>query len=293
MKKYALLVLILFLIGLTAPALQSAPVQVSVVPENAKWFIHIDVQKLAKTELKKAWLDKSLSDFKKEIAEIERRGQIDFFKDIAHVTVIGMGKDEAVVSFSGKWKKDHLVSLLKESESPREMRYGEYLIYNWGNEFGVFVNNKLVLISGSESSIKNVLDTVSGKIKNISASPALAGQLKSLAPENFLTAVSVKLNEMINSNDFPSAVLKNSKGAFFSVAEVGDKLQVALSLETDSYETAQNLSDVFKGLKSLLAMQNKVDADWNLVKSLKMNVQGSFFTLETEALVEEILRLIN
>jgi hypothetical protein len=234
-----------------------------------------------------------MNDFKDEIAEIERVGQIDFFKDISHVTVISMGDDDdAVVALSGKLKKNHLVSLLKKEESPSEMDYGQYLIYHWDDEYGTFVNDSLLMISEAETSLKAVLDTVSGKMKDISAT-ALASQLKTLVPGNFLTAASVKLNDMIEDDDFPSAVLKNSKGAFFSVAEAGNKVKARLSLEAESPETAKNLSDVVNGLKSLLAMQEKVDPEWGLIKSLKMNVQGSSFTLETEALIEEILELID
>ncbi len=293
MKKYVLLILILFIIAITAPAFAAAPLQTSLVPEKAAWFIHLDVQTFAKTQLKREWFDKQMNDFKDEIAEIERVGQIDFFKDITHVTVISMGDDDdTVVALTGKLKKNHLISLLKEEENPSEMDYGQYLIYHWDDEFGTFVNDSLLMISEAEASLKAVLDTVSGKMKDISGT-ALASQLKTLAPGNFLTAVSVKLNEMIEDDDFPSAILKNSKGAFFSVAEAGNKVKARLSLEADSPETAKNLGDVVNGLKSLLAMQEKVDLEWNLIKSLKMNVQGSSFILETEALIEEILELIN
>lgn len=293
MKKYVLLILILFLAAITAPAFAAAPLQTNLVPEKAAWFIHLDVQAFAKTQLKREWFDKQMNDFKDEIAEIERVGQIDFFRDIAHVTVINMGDDDdAVVALSGKLKKNHLVSLLKKEESPSEMDYGQYLIYHWDDEYGTFVNDSLLMISEAETSLKAVLDTVSGKMKDISAT-ALASQLKTLVPGNFLTAASVKLNDMIEDDDFPSAVLKNSKGAFFSVAEAGNKVKARLSLEAESPETAKNLSDVVNGLKSLLAMQEKVDPEWSLIKSLKMNVQGSSFTLETEALIEEILELID
>lgn len=292
MKKYMLLILILFLAALTAPVFAAAPLQTNLVPEKAAWFIHLDVQEFARTQLKQQWFDKQMSDFKDEIAEIERVGQINFFRDINHVTVISMGDDEAVVALSGKLNKDHLISLLKKEESPEEMTYGNYLIYHWEDEYGTFINDSLLMISESSDSLFSVLDTVSGKMKDISAT-ALASQLKRLAPGNFLTAASVKLNDMIEDDDFPSAVLKNSKGAFFSVAEAGDKVKAMLSLETDSPETAKNLNDVVTGLKSLLAMQEKVDPEWSLIKSLKMNVQGSSFILETEALIEEILELID
>jgi hypothetical protein len=293
MKKYVVLVLIMFLMMLTAPALQSALVQTSLVPEKAAWFIHLDVQKFARTQLKREWFDKVINDFKGEISEIENMAQIDFFKDVTNVTVIGMGEDDdTVVALSGKLNQDRLLFLLEEEENPRQMNYDKYVIYSWNDEYGVFVNDSLLMISESEVSLKGVLDTISGKMKDIS-STVLASQLKALSPENFLTAVSVKLNDMIDDDDFPSAVLKNSRGAFFSVAEIGSKVRARLSLEADSPETAKNMGDVINGLKSLLAMQEKIDGEWDMVKSLKMNVQGSSITLETEALIEEIIRLIH
>jgi hypothetical protein len=294
MKKRTILISFVFLMTILISQASASSFQTSIVPEKAKWFIHLDVEKFAKTQIKKELINKFNTDFEEEIEEIERVAHIDFFSDILSVTAIGLGEDEddAVIAFSGNVNKEHLLSLLKEEGDSEEIRYGDFLIYCWDHdEYGVFVNDNLVLISEDQNAVEQVLDTLSGKAKSISSS-SLGNQFASLSSAHFLVAVASDLSGMLeHEDDFPSVILKRSKEAVFTASEEGNKLRLRLSLQTDSPETASNLSDIITGIKSYLSMEEKIDPEWNLVKTLKMTVKGSLFLLESEATPEEFVKL--
>ncbi|MBD3415201.1 MAG: hypothetical protein GF421_12335 [Candidatus Aminicenantes bacterium] len=296
MKKMTIMISIAFLLAIMTPQAYPVSAQTSIVPEKAKWFIHLDVKKFANTQTKKEMMDKFNSDFEEEIEEIERVAQIDFFNDISNVTAIGFGEDEddAVIAFSGNLNKQHLLSLIKEEETPVEINYGKFLIYHWNHDdYGVFVNDNLLLISEDQDAVEHVLDTLSGKNKSISTTP-MGTKIESLTNDHFLVAAAADMSEMLeDEEDFPSVVLKKTEQAFFTASEAGNRLRLSLSLHTDSPETAQSLGDIITGIKSFLAMEEKIDPEMKLVKNLRMNVEGKTFFLESQATVDEFLKIFD
>jgi hypothetical protein len=119
-------------------------------------------------------------------------------------------------------------------------------------------------------------------------------ELESLIRAHFLVAAAQDLSEMLkDEDDFPSVVLKKSKQAFFSASEKENQMSLSLSIETDSPETAQSLGDIITGIKSFLAMEEKIDPEMKLLKNLKMNIKGNTFFLGSQATVDEFLRIFD
>ncbi len=295
MRKATILFLAFFLIALSSPGISGESLQTKLIPAEAKWLIHIDIEKFAQTELKQILEQNSENDIGREIMGIEKTTGIDFFSDISAVTVIGMNhdNDEPVVVFSGSLDKTHLLGLLKE-ESPNEINYGDFLIYNWDDdEYGVFASDNLLIISENRSGIEKVLDTFSGKGNNLSGSP-LERQLRALSKDTFLVATAENVSELLDEDDddFGALILKKTKSAFFSANEKNGKVMLQLDLQTDSSETATNMESMVTGLKAFLSMNEKIDPEWDIVKSLNVTVKGTSVVLESQGSVEELLNLL-
>lgn len=295
MKKYTIVILVSFLFVIPAALANAESLQTKLVPEEAIWLVHIDVAKFAKTQLKGILEDKTEGKFGKEIRTIEKTANIKFLDDISAVTAIGMANDEEpVIAFSGNLNKDHLLSLLKEEETPEEIQHGEFLIYNWDDdECGVFIHDRLVLISENRYGIEKVLDSFSGKGKSISGS-SLQQQLNSLSPMTFLVAAAEDVSKMIDEDedDFGAVILKKTEKAFFTAEEQQNELKLKLSLQTDSPETAQNMEGMVTGLKSFLAMHEKIDPEWEILKNLRISVKNNKVQLESESAYEELLHVL-
>jgi hypothetical protein len=296
MKKIIILSLVIFLMTVFLLSFNVESLQTSLVPQNAKWFVHIDIAKISKMQIKKYFTDKYDTDIEREILGIEKTADIDFFEDITAVTAIGFGDDrnEPVIAFSGNINKDHLLSLLKKEEVPDEIQYNKYVIYNWdGDEFGVFVNDRLVLISENRQGIESVLDSFSGKEANIS-STSLRSHLDKLSADTFFLAAADDILGMIGDedDDFGSMLLKKTKQAFFTATERKDRLNLKLTLEADSLETAKNMLEMANGLRAFLAMNDEIDPEWEFIKDLKIGSQGSTVVLESESSGEELLDVV-
>jgi len=297
MKKVIIFTLALFLLTVYLLSVNPESLQTSLVPQNAKWFIHIDVAMIAKTEFKKYFTEKFDTDIEREIMGIEKTAGINFFDDMTAVTVVGFGSDrnEPVIAFSGKINKERLLSLLKdESADLEEIRYDQHIIYNWdGDEYGVFVNDRLVLISENRDGIESVLDSFSGKADNITSS-SISALLEKLTPNSFLVAAADDISELLdeNDNDFGALLLKKTKQAIFTATELRNRLNLKLTLEADSPETAKNMLEMANGLRAFLAMNDEIDPEWEFIKALQIGSQGSTVFLESESSNEELLDVL-
>ena len=295
MKKIIIISLVLFLMTVFLLSFNVESLQTSLVPETAKWFVHIDVAKLANTQFAKMFSENYDSDIEREILGIEKTANIDFFKDITAVTAIGMdeGKGEPVIAFSGNLNKEHLLSLLKK-EKNNEIPYENHIIYNWdGNEYGVFVNDRLLLIGESEAGLKKVLNTYLGKEANI-LSTSLESELKSISSDVLILAVADDILGMFDEDDddFGSLLLKKTKRAFLTATERKDQLYVKLTLEADSAETAKNMLEMANGLRAFLAMNEEIDSEWEFIKALQISSRGSTVFLESESSSRELLDIL-
>ncbi len=296
MKKTSLIILTLMLVLLVSPGISGELLQSKLIPAEAKWFIHIDVQKIAQSDLKQILEENSGHDFGKEIMGMEKMIGIDFFTDISAITVIGINQknSEPVVAISGSLDKSHLLALLKEEETPKEFNHGDFLIYNWDeNEHAVFVGEDLLVFSENRLGLEKVLDTYSGKEKNFSGT-SLQKQLQALSPDTLLVAIAENISEMLNEDDddFGALILKKTESAVFSVEEKNSTVRVQVSLQTDSPETATNLESMVTGLKAFLSMDDKIDPDWEIVKSLKVSAKDKSVMLESQGTVKELLTII-
>ncbi|MEE8376928.1 MAG: hypothetical protein V3R45_01025, partial [Candidatus Aminicenantaceae bacterium] len=202
--------------------------------------------------------------------------------------------DEPVVAISGNLDKTHLLGLLKEEESLDEINYGSFLIYNWDDDaYGVFANDNLLIFSENRRELEKVLDTFSGKGKNFSSTP-LERQLRALSPDTFLVATAENVSELLNEDDddFGALILQKTKSAFFSANEQNGKVKLKLELQTDSPETATNMESMVTGLKAFLSMNDKIDPEWEIIKSLKVSTKDTSVVLESQGSVEELLNLL-
>lgn len=296
MRKTTIIFLAFFLVALFSPGISGESLQTNLIPVEAKWFIHIDVEKFAQTELKQILEKISDNDMGKEIMGIEKMTGIDFFSDISAVTVIGMNhdNDEPVIAFSGSLDKSHLLGLLKEEEDLKEINYDEFLIYNWDEDgYGVFANANLLIFSENRSGLEKVLDTYSGKGKNFSGT-SLERQLRALSKDTFLLATAENVSELLgeDDDDFGALILQKTKSALFSANEQKGKVKVQLSLQTDSTETATNMESMVTGLKAFLSMNDKIDPEWEIIKSLKVSAKDTAVLLEAQGSVDELLNII-
>jgi hypothetical protein len=292
MKKITVLIAILSLLILAPFVTGDESVQTSLIPDNAVWVVHIDVNKLSATQFKDL-LFGDHNRFQREVRKVERIAKIDFFKDIKGITILGMGvsDDNTVVAVSGRVNKDWLISLLGMEESLREIQYDNFTLYNWDRrEYGVFARDDLVLVGGDKYAIQNVLDTLSGKRKNISG--PLLSKLKEWPQDAFLMAAAEDISAIAEGDDIPSVVLKKTGMASFIAREKNGMVNLALSLDTESLETAKNVHKIVDALFVMASMHEDVRIDKSVLNAIDISLQGKVVRMEVNGAPEDLFRLI-
>jgi len=284
-KKSVFTMTLLFLLGVVfiIPA-KPASLQTSMIPDDARWVIHIDVEKFTSTRLFELLKQDETIGLEKKTLGISKMFKFDPFKDIMGITLFGIGKGEknTVVCLSGNFDKDHLLALLDMNADHRTFPYGKHTIHNWHHsQFGTFANDHLVVIANNEGVLKNVLDIISGKKKNSGASK-LVPYLGEIPKDAFLKAVIDNISHLVGADDV-STILKKTGMAFFIALERSENLTMKLKLTTDSPETAKNIQQIVMGFLALVKLkqnQEKTDPGLKFLDDLKVKLEGNIVKME-------------
>jgi len=279
MKKI-ILFLTAFLLALTLGLIGGSPardasLQLSAIPADAQWALHIDFQRLTSSamfkalggEHKMAMIQGKADDFFKKL-------QIDPEKDVKGVTVYGRGKEDedAVVALSGKFDRAHLTGLIKAETSHKEIPYGKHTIYSWDDdEFGAFADNDLILLGENEQTIKSALDAMEGKNRN-AASPLLARVLKE-NPNAFMVFAVNSISGLLGEHDKP-VILTKMKSAAGSLSEIGENLKLELNILSESAQVAKDVEAAIRGLVAMANLQLKESDAQAFAQAIKIAVDG-------------------
>ncbi|MEN6561459.1 MAG: hypothetical protein ABFD52_11855 [Acidobacteriota bacterium] len=301
MKKMASLIAALLAIALffVVPAFPGT-VPASVVPEGAKWVVHLDMQKFVATSLY-GCLEKS-GAFEVKSRKVNDWLQMDLTKDVTGVTLFGIelpqasGKNGAtVVAVAGKFDKKRILAMIAADTNNKETAYGSFTIYSAGHDrFGAFVNDGLVVLSESAEGLEKALDAASGKAKNY-AGTALSAALKDVPATAFVSGVLPDLGGL-GREIGRSKVLEKATGLFFLAQEKKDILQVRLQVTADSPESARNMADVAQGLMAMARLsedQESAAKIASLLEGIRFDVNGKVFKIEFERPSREIADLLS
>jgi hypothetical protein len=296
MKKAALLTAALLAVALfwTVPAM-AGPIPASAVPSGARWIAHLDMEKFVHTDLY-GYLEKS-GAFEIKDRDIKNWLKIDIPKDLTGVTVFGMGegdKDNAVVLVAGRFDKQALLAKIASTEH-KEIPYGGTTIYSGGDdEWGAFVNDKLIVLAESQAMIETILDMAAGKGKNFAGS-ALSDALKDVPADAFLRGVMPQLGKLAHGIG-NSKVLDQASGLFFLAQETSGNLMIRVQLTADTAENAKNIADIGQGLIAMGRMSqgqnNKMSEAMALLEGLQVKQDGKAIQLSFERPSKEIADLI-
>ncbi len=306
MKKAALVtfltvVAVALFAGLGASAAAGpSGAQMSIVPADAQWVMHLDMEKFVSSALFKLLSDvKGGPGIQQKAEQFAGKFKMDPLKDIRDVTVFGRARagEEPVVAVSGNFDKTHILGLLKAESSFKETPYGKHTLYSWeGEHFGVFVNDNLALITEKEADIKSALDALEGKTKNAPASPLLSLLKKesgkamiefALADIGGLTG---QVKDAGAAQALP-AMLTQMQSITGVVSETGDTLNMKIEIGAESDQVAQSIEQAIRGIIALLNLQFAGDAQ-PFTKGINIKSDGDRVRIDGSFLVPELAKII-
>ncbi len=295
MKKAIVILVTILLAVFFCCQLMAATIQKSIVPAEAAWMIHFDLEKFSSTQIGEYLLsEEGSSGLKKKNAQFRKKYQIDLLKDIDGITVFGLGagEEKLVASLRGNFNKNYLLGLLAEEDSHREIPYGKYTIHNWdSDEYGVFADENLVLMGPDEDALKLALDVIAGKKANISSSP-MNDYLKEIPSDAFFSAFVNDISSLAKGAS-KVFIIKKTESASFSLMEKGENLNLRLNFSAKTLEDAKNMENVIRGLIALVNMQlDEKKMGIQVPEDMKIETEGKKVRMEmnypTKALLDKV-----
>ncbi len=294
MKKAILIVGVL--LALVAFCLAAeVPFPKSIVPADAVWAIHFDIDTFLKTKIYAA-MERDMP-FKGFGVSREKISEIlggDITEILDKITVIGIGrKEEPVVCFEGNIPRERLLNLLKEEGDYETLSHGSSVIYHWDrNEYGAFIGDRMLLFSEDLDGMKDVLDVISGGKPSLKAQDVLAN-VEAQSAATPIVAFIRDLSALVGASGGP-AILNLIGTTFLQASEKGEDVLISLNLDTPSNDDAVQVEKVINGLVALASMEqgNRASAFNIDPEKLSVKVKGSQVDISLAYPVEGFVKLV-
>jgi hypothetical protein len=275
----------------------AASLQTSIIPENAQWVLHLDIEKFTSTRLFKLFLEKEDDKVLAGKNKIFEKLGIDPLKDITGITIFGSGKAEerAVVSLTGNFNKDRLLSLVKLVKDHEEIKHGKHTIYKWeSNQVGAFVNDNMLLMGKNENALRDAIDVIDGKQKNFKKTK-LISYLKEIPQGAFLQAVVGDISSIVGESR--PLILQKTGMTFFMALEKNENVNLKLKMTTDTAETAANIGQIINGFTAIAKMQVEgkevKEKALKVLKALTISVKGNVIEMGLIYPSEELIDFLS
>ncbi len=299
------LLLLAALLTLSRPAV-AGPLQPKQIAEDAKWMIHLDVEKLLTTQLG-GQLGRQVIDrhFAKPTRDLDQWG-IEFdWRDIHGLTAYGTDFDKTgnggavlVIDSSFDFTEalevviDRLAAAGSTEQPIEKLQKEPYAVYSAkGEAFGAAFNKRTFLLAKSRADLEKARSVLDGKARNLAAAKKAPKTLRET--EGFLFAAvtdgfqtKAKLPPQVSG-------LKSAQSGQFSAGEKADKVFVSLSLDTRDAESATKMQQVLQGLLALAALSQDANQELaTLVQGARVGGEENSVHVSLEIPSEAVLAKI-
>jgi hypothetical protein len=292
----------ILIIGLLLVAPGLAAAKSADIPGSAVWYFHIDLAQMRDEgpgQTVYSWLqDEAFSDVKEESG-------VDLDKELDSLTAFSLDGEGPVVLFQGKISqetKDKIMTFVatggdlepKKASGKTYFHFegtedGEDMDYSDSNVeiqlesledeawISLALKNK-VLITGSEEQMRAML----AKNGKIAGSGSHKGALLVLTAEKAMLQAGMNSASLGDDGDsgWDSNILRNTEQVAFLMAAAADMLALEATLITNEPEMAESLASVVRGLISLMAFSDDMDAEAiAMLQGTKVEAKGNSLSI--------------
>lgn len=291
------------------------------VPADARWFAHVDVEALKRSELFAALQSAHVDDFAglDGLSEFGELG-IDPLRDLRSIAVYCQDKnpEHAVLLVVGNAQVDEALSKLSSEPSYRAAELDGRRMHVWGEgaqSSYVCVarregsEDRLVVRAPDEASLRRALAVIDGRTPSLASAASSAGDKNVDQPRvrlvpskgSILYAAALGGLSELTEVDMASNVTRLCKQMLLDVGESQGEVHALLEMETRTDAEARQLQQVMQGGLALLALAQGSAEDPDLAKPLqdltnafRFTAQGSSvqceFRMAVSLLLEDLRR---
>ena len=284
------------------------------VPGSADWYLYVDLEKMKSEEAGKPvfdWLRDEVLD------EVKADAGVDIEKEIKSLTAFSVTGEGPVIVIDGDLStetRDKVMAFIAASGDISPLKASGRSYYRIGDEDGNLdyesgeVNIKLdslddgawisldvkdkILITGGEAQMKSLLAN-KGRVPRPGKSK---DTVLVLTADKTLIQAGMNTGNLSDDgdDDLDSKILRNTEQVAFLLAVVANKLAIEAELVTSEPEMAESLASVARGLISLVAFDDSMDAETMAVlQSTKIQAKGNSLNLSLAVDPNLVVRTIS
>ena len=300
-------ILKVFVIGLLLGFPVLAHADANDVPESATWYFHVDLEQMKSEEAGKAVYDWMADEV---FTELREESGIDIENELDRFTAYSLEGQGPVFLFEGsisQTSKDRLMTLIAAEGDLQALKASKHTYYRFAgtgdsdddDNSGIGTDNIEIRFDALQDeswismSLKNKVvltsseDQMKAMLKNggkIAGSRSHKGSLLVLTAEKTLLQAGMNSGALGDNSDgdsgWESNIVRNTEQVAFLVAAVANKLAIEVKLVTTEEDMAQSLASVVRGLISLVAFNDDMDADAiSVLQGTKVEAKGNSLSI--------------
>ena len=286
------------------------------IPESAVWYFHLDLE-----QMREKGPGREVYDWLQieALSEIKEEAGVDLDKELDRLTAFSMEGQGPVLLFEGNISqetKDKIMTFIAAGGDLSPLKASGKTYYHFaGSEEGEDVSygngdieidleqledeawvslalkNK-VLVTGSEEQMKSMLAN-GGKV---SGSGSHKGALLVLSAEKTMLQAGMNSAAFADDDDsgWDSNILRNTEQVAFMMAAAANKLALEAKLITTEPEMAESLASVVRGLISLVAFNDEMDAEIvAMLQGTKVEASGNSLSISLALAPELVVQTLS
>lgn len=285
-----------------AAVAQAEPLNLAQIPDDAKWFAHVDVDAMRDSTVVRQFYGTCLAkhDADKHFDRFAEHFGFDPRTDLHGITLYGskISKDEGVMIVSAAVDKQRLLQMAEKAPCHEVADYKDFKIHTWMHKkgkyehkvSGAFFQDDRMVFGSTVEKVQKALDVLKGEGAN------LAGKKDSpLAQEDPAGAIFVARAVDLAEAEVPckSPLLKQSKLLSLVKGEHEGQWFGKGTLVTDSPEVAEQVKQIIEGIGAMVLLQHGDDPEIrDLIHQYKLSVQNSTVTLKFQASAEVVVKQV-
>jgi len=286
------------------------------IPESAVWYFHLDLEQMREKGPGRGvydWLQMEA------LSEIKEEAGVDLDKELDRLTAFSMEGQGPVLLFEGNISqetKDKIMTFVAAGGDLSPLKASGKTYYHFaGSEEGedvtysngdieidleqledeawvsLALKNK-VLVTGSEEQMKSMLAN-GGKV---AGSGSHKGALLVLSAEKTMLQAGMNSAAFADDGDsgWDSNILRNTEQVAFMMAAAANKLALEAKLITTEPEMAESLASVVRGLISLVAFNDEMDAEVvAMLQGTKVEARGNSLSISLALAPELVVKTLS
>lgn len=287
------------IVTMGATACLAGPLDWKVVPADAEWVIHVDVERIVKSTLLEAV--SGAIDLDGKMEEMQQLG-MDLREDVYSVTAYGWGKVEShdlVVVVDGSGRIAEAISKLAEHEGDIQVTEANGRTYYDAGAKGedhVFAvmseadGSTRVIASTTREAVDKAAERRSRDRAPVVGDGPVGGSLV------FISAMDLKKMVPHNGNDPHAKLVEQSEQFQFEVSERGENIAVRMNVSIIDSERTQDVVDLMQGLLAFGRMAFRDNEEMRPIADMASHVQissqNSQVQITLDAPADQIAKLL-